>query len=123
MERVAEAGTSINFALYVGHGTVRRRVMGLANREPTEGEMNEMKELVARGMEEGALGLSTGLAYGLWNVGVRALGPSRTAVSNYAVPVIALVVGAVFLGEAVAPVQIGAGAVVFAGLFLVRRRN
>ena len=65
--------------------------------------------------------LSTGLAYGLWNVGVRALGASRTAAYNYAVPVLALVVGAVFLGESVVPLQIVGGLVVFAGLLLVRR--
>lgn len=65
--------------------------------------------------------LATGLAYGLWNAGVRALGASRTAVYNYAVPVLALFLGAVFLGESVVPLQIVGGAVVFTGLYLVRR--
>jgi N-acyl-D-aspartate/D-glutamate deacylase len=49
--------------MFVGHGTVRRRVMGTANRAPTADELERMKELVAQGMSEGALGLSTGLAY------------------------------------------------------------
>lgn len=65
-EALAEAERnrmSPNVALYVGHGTVRRRVMGSANRAPTAEEMTRMKALIAQAMEEGALGLSTGLAY------------------------------------------------------------
>src|SRR5262249_43980139 len=42
---------------------------------------------------------STGVAYVLWNSSVRQLGPSRTAAYTNLVPVCALVVAVVFLGE------------------------
>ncbi len=54
---------SANWALYVGHGTIRERVMGNVNRAPTADELEKMKQMVAQGMEDGALGLSTGLFY------------------------------------------------------------
>jgi N-acyl-D-aspartate/D-glutamate deacylase len=56
-------GTQINVAGLVGHNSVRRRVMGEARRAPTPGELAEMQRLVARAMDDGALGLSTGLVY------------------------------------------------------------
>ena len=56
-------GLGINFALFVGHATIRRQVMGMADRAPTQGELNKMKEWVAKAMEQGAVGLSTGLYY------------------------------------------------------------
>ncbi len=54
---------SPNVAYLVPHGTVRYEVLGLADRPPTKGELAHMEELVAQGMEEGAVGLSTGLTY------------------------------------------------------------
>lgn len=63
MERLNKQGCSINSAFQVGHGTVRLCVMGMDNRVPTEEELDEMKELVAQTMEEGAFGMSTGLMY------------------------------------------------------------
>ena len=60
----AEAATfSPNLALFVGQGTVRQAVMGTANRKATPAEIAKMQALVATAMEEGAMGLSTGLAY------------------------------------------------------------
>jgi len=52
-----------NVATYVGFGPVRRAVLGNAARSPNEAELQAMKDLVAQGMCEGALGLSTGLFY------------------------------------------------------------
>jgi len=63
MDRFEKQGCSINGAFQVGHGTVRLCVMGWENRAPTSDEMEEMKQLVAQTMEEGAFGLSTGLMY------------------------------------------------------------
>jgi len=60
---IREAGAAINWATLVGHNTVRRAVMGSANRAPTAEELAKMKELVARAMAEGAVGFSTGLQY------------------------------------------------------------
>jgi N-acyl-D-amino-acid deacylase len=53
----------VNATFLLGHGTVRNYIMGMENREPTEGELKEMKRITARAMEDGAVGLSTGLAY------------------------------------------------------------
>ena len=58
-----ENGIGTNAAMLVGHRNIRRTVMGVAERAPTEEELNNMKTLVRRGMEEGALGFSTGLYY------------------------------------------------------------
>lgn len=62
-EKVHAATVSPNLALFVGHGTVREQVMGTANRKATAAEIAKMQALVADAMKEGALGLSTGLAY------------------------------------------------------------
>lgn len=53
----------INIATWVGLGAVRSRVVGTGDRAPTPGELATMQRLVASGMCEGALGLSTGLFY------------------------------------------------------------
>ena len=37
--------------------------MNLENRDPTEDELNEMRMLASKAMEEGAFGISTGLKY------------------------------------------------------------
>ncbi|MXP24730.1 amidohydrolase family protein [Altererythrobacter indicus] len=52
-----------NVATYVGFGPVRRAVLGNDDRAPTQAELAQEKALVAKGMCEGALGLSTGLFY------------------------------------------------------------
>jgi len=57
-------GVCINFATLVGHGTVRRAAMGGSfNRSPTPAELEKMRDLVERAMQQGAVGLSTGLIY------------------------------------------------------------
>lgn len=57
-------GIAMNVALMVGHGTVRREVMGENyEREATPAEVASMKALVRQGMEEGAWGLFAGLEY------------------------------------------------------------
>src|SRR4051812_14361239 len=53
-----------NVATLIGHNTVRRKAMGgNFNRVPSEKEMAQMKDLVAKAMKDGAFGLSTGLIY------------------------------------------------------------
>ena len=49
--------------LLVGHNTIRRRVMGAENREPTPEELEKMKKMVADAMDAGAIGMSLGLYY------------------------------------------------------------
>lgn len=55
---------ALNIASFVGHGTIRSEVTGKAyKRETTLEEQHKMAELVAREMEAGGLGLSSGLEY------------------------------------------------------------
>lgn len=54
---------SINVASLIGHNTVRREIIGTVNRDPNEQELQQMEGLVQKAMEEGAVGLSTGLIY------------------------------------------------------------
>jgi len=54
---------SLNVATFIGHNTVRRKVMGDVNRPATDQELEQMKALVAKAMQDGAVGLSTGLIY------------------------------------------------------------
>lgn len=58
-----ESGVGKNIISYIGHGSVRDAVIGMDDRVPTAGELDEMKTLVRKGMEDGAFGLSTGLFY------------------------------------------------------------
>jgi N-acyl-D-aspartate/D-glutamate deacylase len=61
--KIRRAGISINYATLIGHNTVRRAVMGTANRPATVAELTKMKSLVWRAMADGAVGFSTGLQY------------------------------------------------------------
>lgn len=56
-------GTAINLGTFVTVGSVRRYVMGDADRRPTTEERARMGALVAEAMEQGAMGLSSGLIY------------------------------------------------------------
>ncbi len=47
----------------VPHNSLRRQVMGNADRPPTSAELQKMQELVGQGMNDGAWGFSTGLYY------------------------------------------------------------
>jgi N-acyl-D-amino-acid deacylase len=58
-----KGGLGGNVALLIGHGAVRRAVIGPENRAPTPEELGRMRELVRRAMAEGAYGLSSGLFY------------------------------------------------------------
>jgi N-acyl-D-amino-acid deacylase len=63
MQRLEQVRHAPNIAFFAGHNTIRREVMGSANRAPTAEELERMKAMVAQAMEEGAIGLSTGLRY------------------------------------------------------------
>ncbi|SPF43835.1 D-aminoacylase domain protein [Candidatus Sulfopaludibacter sp. SbA4] len=62
-EKLDKLGLGINVASLVGHNSVRREVMGTANRLATPEEIQKMQALVDRAMREGAVGFSTGLEY------------------------------------------------------------
>lgn len=66
-------------------------------------------------------GLSTGIAYALWNFGVQVVGASQAAIFNNLVPVVALASGVLLLGERVTLYQLLGGALIVGGLMLMRR--
>jgi len=61
--RLASNGIGTNTALFVGHGSVRKQVIGLAERHATSQEIGRMAQLVDQAMLDGAIGLSSGLYY------------------------------------------------------------
>ena len=56
-------GIGTNAAVYVPQRSVRGAVMGMSDAAPSAAQIDSMKRLVARGMEAGAIGMSTGLYY------------------------------------------------------------
>jgi N-acyl-D-amino-acid deacylase len=62
-QRLDKSRPAINLATFVTVGSVRRYVMGDANRAPTAAELQQMRDLVAQSMQQGAIGLSTGMIY------------------------------------------------------------
>lgn len=62
-EAFQAARPAINLGTFVTVGSVRRAAIGEGDRAATPGEMEEMRGMVAEAMEQGALGLSTGLIY------------------------------------------------------------
>jgi N-acyl-D-amino-acid deacylase len=53
--------TAVNAGMLVGHNTLRLMVMGMADRAPTDDELQAMSDLLEDGLRAGALGFSTGL--------------------------------------------------------------
>jgi N-acyl-D-aspartate/D-glutamate deacylase len=62
-QRWEARGIGTNAALFVGFGTVRGKVLGMSDAAPSTDQLALMKAMVAKGVDEGALGLSTGLYY------------------------------------------------------------
>jgi N-acyl-D-amino-acid deacylase len=58
-----QRGVGVNVALYVPHGSIRRDVIGMADRAATPAELDRMVRLARNGMEAGGIGLSSGLYY------------------------------------------------------------
>jgi dihydroorotase/N-acyl-D-amino-acid deacylase len=58
-----QSRSAINMATFVGAGGVRNYVIGKDDRPATRAELEQMKQVVATAMEQGALGLSTSLQY------------------------------------------------------------
>ena len=56
-------GVSCNVASFLGATTVREYVIGLEDKQPTPQQLEEMRDLVRREMESGALGIGTSLIY------------------------------------------------------------
>jgi N-acyl-D-amino-acid deacylase len=56
-------GVAPNVASFVGTGTIREHVVGLDDGRPTPAQLEAMRDLVRREMEEGALGIGSSLIY------------------------------------------------------------
>src|SRR5438874_5945053 len=56
-------GVSQNVASFIGAPTIREYVIGLGDKPPTPAQLDQMRELVRREMEAGALGITTALIY------------------------------------------------------------
>lgn len=53
----------INFATYTGHGDIREAIVGANDIKPSADQMEQMKRLLQRTLDQGSFGMSTGLEY------------------------------------------------------------
>ena len=58
-----ESKPAVNVASLVGHGNLRLLAMGMDDKKPTVSELEEMKSLLKESLEDGAIGMSTGMIY------------------------------------------------------------
>ena len=63
LEAVEDARPALNVAALIGHGTLREAVIGRSDRAPTPEELHAMRRLLSGAMDEGAVGMSSGLIY------------------------------------------------------------
>jgi N-acyl-D-amino-acid deacylase len=63
LHRLRIAGLALNVGANIGFNAVWAEVMGPADRRPTPDDIEKMRELIRRGLEQGAYGVSAGLDY------------------------------------------------------------
>jgi N-acyl-D-amino-acid deacylase len=63
LQFLEKRGISCNVASFIGATTIRENVIGFDDRAPTAQELDQMRELVRKEMEAGALGIGTSLIY------------------------------------------------------------
>ncbi|MEG1857913.1 MAG: amidohydrolase family protein [Pseudoflavonifractor sp.] len=63
IDTLNEGKCGCNVGVLAGHGMMRIAAMGMENRAPTPAELERMKGMTRKAMDEGAFGLSTGLGY------------------------------------------------------------
>jgi len=63
LKRWEAHGIGTNAGLLAGFGTIRGKVIGAGDTQPSAAQLEEEKQYVARAMADGAFGLSTGLYY------------------------------------------------------------
>jgi len=63
LQYLEKRGVSCNIASFIGATTIRENVIGFEDKQPTPQQMNEMRELVRKEMEAGALGIGSALIY------------------------------------------------------------
>jgi len=63
------------------------------------------------------------VAYIIWNLGIQRIGGARTAIYSNLTPVIATLLSAVFLSEALTPLKVVGALIIFVGLYFARTAN
>ena len=63
LQYLQKRGVSCNVASFIGATTIREYVIGFEDKQPTPEQLDEMRELVRKEMEAGALGIGTSLIY------------------------------------------------------------
>jgi N-acyl-D-aspartate/D-glutamate deacylase len=63
LQYLEKRGVSCNVASFIGATTIREYVIGYEDKQPTPQQLDEMRELVRKEMEAGALGIGTSLIY------------------------------------------------------------
>lgn len=63
LELLEKKGVSLNVASHVGAATVRTNLLGFADVDPTPEQLEAMRGIVRRAMEDGALGVGASLIY------------------------------------------------------------
>lgn len=63
LDKLRSSEISVNIVPLIGHGALRASVMGYDARQPTEAELDMMKDILQEAMEAGAAGFSSGLIY------------------------------------------------------------
>ena len=63
LDTLARRGISTNVASFIGAATPRVYVLGRANRAPTAAELDQMRALTEKAMQNGALGVASALIY------------------------------------------------------------
>ncbi len=63
LKTLSSSKPGLNVMSFVGHAALRQVVMGAKTKNPNKSELNEMLLVLEQALEEGAVGLSTGLEY------------------------------------------------------------
>ena len=63
LQYLEKRGVSCNVASFIGATTIREYVIGFDDKPPTTEQLDQMRELVRKEMEAGALGIGTSLIY------------------------------------------------------------
>ena len=63
LQYLEKRGVSCNVASFIGATTIRECVIGFEDKQPTPEQLDQMRELVRKEMEAGALGIGTSLIY------------------------------------------------------------
>src|SRR5881398_328281 len=63
LQYLEKRGISCNVASFIGAATIRENVIGFEDKVPTAEQLDQMRELVRKEMEAGAVGIGTSLIY------------------------------------------------------------